>query len=1446
MFIVCSLNAQVVINEISYNPCGAQGNDGDCEFIEIYNSGAAAVDLSGWSIDDPVFMFPAGTMIAPGEYILITEDGAFGSCAWTSAVPAGVQTFTWTSGNLGNTGESITLSDGDGNAQNMFTYVDGTCGADGDCNSLQYNGTGDNSDCTNWFAGDPNPGAANEEPTFDCPTEMANFGDPCDDTDATTENDIIQMDCSCAGTTITFDCTATMQNFGDACDDGDAMTVNDVVQADCSCAGSVPGDCPAAFINEFHYDNGGADTNEFIEIAVPAGADATQLTITLYASTGAMYNSFTLTSAEFVSSDGTYDYYAWYPTSIQNGGADGFSLSCSDGSVLQLLSYEGTLTATDGPASGQTSTDVGVAEDGGTTSTQSIMFDGAAWLTMCIADPGAANDTSTCGTTAMTGCTDMNACNYDATATEDDGSCFIVGDTCDDMDATTENDVYTDCMTCAGTAIGCPDGAVPGDPCDDSDPATENDVVQADCSCAGTVPTVCPTSAKINEFHYDNAGTDVNEFIEIALPVGSDPSGVVVTLYNGNGGVEYGTYTLTAADLVSSDGTNDYYVWNTSMQNGDDGIAVSCDGTVFQFITYEGAFDATDGPAAGMTGVDVGVEELNDAAETSSIMCDGTGTYLTNCTQDPGMANNTASCVADPIPGCTDMNACNYDATATEDDGSCFNIGDSCDDMDATTTNDVYTDCMTCAGTLPETGCTDMAACNYNPVATQDDGSCIFATGCDLCDGAGGITDNPEVGEACDDGNAATVNDTVQGDCSCLGTAPTCPTTAKINEFHYDNAGTDVNEFIEIALPVGSDPSGVVVTLYNGNGGVEYGTYILTAADLVSSDGTNDYYVWNVSMQNGDDGIAVSCGGTVFQFITYEGAFDATDGPAAGMTGVDVGVDEATDAAETSSIMCDGAGTYLTNCTQDPGMVNDLTSCMSSEVLGCTNVDASNYDPNANTDDGSCLYLCDDPNSLDVSTNGGFDGGTGLSYGLPGGMGLLAGANDDFGGFVWNTNTTGLSANEICISIDFEVTGDAAGFPVTLEFRIENNDCGFFPCPWNDFNMVINGPGTYTFGGVASAGNVGMSGPFDPAGANPAVVAAITNFSGTPLGADIDVVFSNLCITNCVAGCTDANACNYDATATLDDGSCYSVNDTCDDGDAGTENDIWVDCNTCQGTVIGVAGCTDANATNYNSSADIEDGSCLYLCDDTGLLDVSTGTGFDGGTGLSYGSPSGMGLFAGANNDFGGFLWNVNTTGLTNDDFCINIDMEVTGGTAADFPMTLDFRIENNCPTFPCPWLDFNLTITGPGTYTLGGLVSSGTVGASGPFDPAGMNPAIVAAIANFSGTPISADVNVVFSNLCVSTDCVAGVSGCTDNTACNFNPDATSDDGSCIYATGCDVCDGMGGVTDNPDAGEPCDDGNAETVNDVIQADCSCAGVILPPDCEPSIIQFPANPDGN
>ena len=40
-----------------------------------------------------------------------------------------------------------------------------------------------------------------------------------------------------------------------------------------------------------------------------------------------------------------------------------------------------------------------------------------------------------------------------------------------------------------------------------------------------------------------------------------------------------------------------------------------------------------------------------------------------------------------------------------------------------------------------------------------------------------------------------------------------------VNEIHYDNAGTDAGEAIEVAGPAGTDLTGWSIVLYNGNGG---------------------------------------------------------------------------------------------------------------------------------------------------------------------------------------------------------------------------------------------------------------------------------------------------------------------------------------------------------------------------------------------------------------------------------------------------------------------------------------------------------------------------------------------------------------------------------------------------------------------------------------------------
>ena len=76
-------------------------------------------------------------------------------------------------------------------------------------------------------------------------------------------------------------------------------------------------------------------------------------------------------------------------------------------------------------------------------------------------------------------------------------------------------------------------------------------------------------------------------------------------------------------------------------------------------------------------------------------------------------------------PGCTDETACNFDAAATGDDGSCTYPSADNLDCDGNCLNDADGD-----GTCDEdeiSGCTDAAASNYDETATEDDGSCAFS-----------------------------------------------------------------------------------------------------------------------------------------------------------------------------------------------------------------------------------------------------------------------------------------------------------------------------------------------------------------------------------------------------------------------------------------------------------------------------------------------------------------------------------------------------------------------------------------------------------------------------------------------------------------------------------------------------------------------------------------------
>ncbi len=321
----------------------------------------------------------------------------------------------------------------------------------------------------------------------------------------------------------------------------------------------------------------------------------------------------------------------------------------------------------------------------------------------------------------------------------------------------------------------------------------------------------------ISEIHYDNASTDINEAIEISSYLATDLSTWSVVLYNGSNGSVYHTIQLPESVVVDAScgaagGTVVINFPSNGIQNGaPDGIALVNGSTVEAFISYEGSFEATAGPAAGLTSVDIGVSETGSTLATESLQ----------------LVNGTWS-------------------TPTQ---STFGV------------------------------CT-----------TEVDGA---------------PTPTPTV-------------------------TPTPTAALSISEFHYDNAGADEGEAIELQGPAGAAVDGWQVVLYNGSNNSSYLTRNLNGV-LIAADGCEQgSFVETLSgIQNGSpDAIAlVDPNGMVQEFISYEGALTAIGGPADGLTSVDVLV------AETSSTSIGQSLQNINGVWQGPS-ANTFGSCNAPQSGG--------------------------------------------------------------------------------------------------------------------------------------------------------------------------------------------------------------------------------------------------------------------------------------------------------------------------------------------------------------------------------------------------------------------------------------------------------------------------------------------------------------------------------
>ncbi len=154
-------SGKVVINEIMYNPDRLQGSDEYFEWVELYNAGSGAEDLSGWKLvdQDPThdpFVFPQSTRLEAGDYLVVCGNASY--VRYYYSISNYIGNFAGRFA-LGNNDDVVILKDASENVVDEVHYNDAypwPFQADGDGSSLErVSPLGDSADPHNWAASVP-------------------------------------------------------------------------------------------------------------------------------------------------------------------------------------------------------------------------------------------------------------------------------------------------------------------------------------------------------------------------------------------------------------------------------------------------------------------------------------------------------------------------------------------------------------------------------------------------------------------------------------------------------------------------------------------------------------------------------------------------------------------------------------------------------------------------------------------------------------------------------------------------------------------------------------------------------------------------------------------------------------------------------------------------------------------------------------------------------------------------------------------------------------------------------------------------------------------------------------------------------------------------------------------------------------------------------------------
>ena len=738
-----------------------------------------------------------------------------------------------------------------------------------------------------------------------------------------------------------------------------------------------------------------------------------------------------------------------------------------------------------------------------------------------------------------------------------------------------------------------------------------------------------------------------------------------------------------------------------------------------------------------------------------------------------------------PIFGCTDPEACNYSTLANIDDESCHYplIPGDCNAGSVACADGTYwnsliqqcvpTSCPTCPGDgdgdlvigvsdlllllgafgsdCPETGCTDSQATNYNPNVVINDGSCVYPP----------CLDAQEPGAACDDGNPNTFNTYWDEDgCLCEGS--------------------------EYVAEDGSGPC-------DGLGTVTYQGHDYQLVEI----GDQCWFAENLQAFNHTNGDGIPSNLSNEEWSTTEAGAVGVYGQSA--EGCGDSFTPGYNACDTLFSLANFGRLYNFYSVEDPRglcpsdwVVASDTAWMEMEIHLGMSLEEANSNGWRGTNQGHILktteFWYNSGNGIDSLGFAAAPGGyRHYNYGAY----VDAGYNSDY----WTSS------------------------PVT------NSNHGISRLLFNNQNGILRG--------TPNKGN----------GRSIRCIKSETDICFDPDG-------DGVCPEDEISGCTDETACNFDAEATHDDESCIpnqEAGSSCDDGDDNTFNDAWdAETCTCAGTPAvaedGSGPCEGALTVNYHGYDYllVEIGEQCWFAENLRATDYSNGDSMQGGLTNDEWSITTEGAQTIYDNDSTNLVnygrsynwyaasdprgacpsgWRVpNTENLTQ--LTDHLGGAAIAGDALKANVFGDFGDENSNSS--------GFGMRAGGNRSLVGyfseLGSHGYIWSTTPLlDQANARSRSFLSTSDEVGdgytyrrTGFSVRCLKIVTDTCFDPDsdgvCPEDeISGCIDETACNYNAEATHDDGSCIPSQ---------------EAGSSCDDGDDNTFNDAWDAEsCMCAG---------------------